>query len=156
MCSIKHGTVATLYTDLPLASRAMGKPLHDPQEVLSRNLGAVLKKRDLAVREVERQMKAARPGSKISNRTIQNMVNGTGTPQLDNLIAVAEHLHIPLWQFFCPGIDAGRFGADTVHQLVEQFCSLSEIGRARFLQNLEDAVVTEQVKRGETSTKNSA
>jgi len=83
------------------------------------------------------------------------MVNGEGNPGLDGLIALADHLQIPLWQLFCPGIDAGRFGEADVHHLVEAFCSLSEIGRARFLQNLEDAVVTEQVKR-EAAEKNSA
>lgn len=148
--------LATLYTQIPVAFQAMGKALHNPQEVLSRNLGAVLKKRDLPVREVERQMKVAKPSAKISNRTIQNMVNGIGSPQLDNLMAVAEHLHIPLWQLFCPGIDAGRFGDQAVHDLVEGFCSLSELARARFLQNLEDAVTTERVRHAAAAEKNSA
>lgn len=146
--------VATLYTMSPVAFYGMGNSLHDPQKILSRNLRAIFDNRKLSVRGVADEIK--RPdGTTMSNRTVQNMHNGTGAPQLDKMIAVAAHIHVPLWQLFCPGIEAGWFGEDTVHHLLEQFCSLSEIGRARFLQNLEDAVVTERVKRG-TPEKTSA
>lgn len=140
--------VATLYTTIPVAFKTVGNSLHELQQVLGSNLRAVLEKRKLSVR-------GATPEG-MSNRTLQNMVNAKGGfPQLDSMMAVSIHLKIPLWQLLCPAIDASRFGDKEVHQLVEGFCSLSEIRRARFLQNLEDAVTSESVRHA-AAGKNSA
>lgn len=140
--------LATIYTAIPVAFQAMGNSLHELQQVLGRNLRAVLEKRKLSVR-------AATPDG-MSNRTLQNMVNAKGSfPQLDSMMAVSIHLKIPLWQLLCPAIDASHFGNKDVHQLIEGFCSLSEIRRARFLQNLEDAVISEAARR-QPAEKNSA
>ena len=119
-----------------------------PQQVLADNLKAIFKKRHLSARGVARAI-----GGGLSNKTVSNLVNGVGAPQYDTLLSVAEYLHIPLWQLLCPGIDAAHFGDDTVHKLVESFCSLSEIGRARLLANLEDAVLGEQLRHSEKNRK---
>jgi len=113
----------------------------DPQQVLAQNLSSIFAKRKLSARGVAKAI-----GGGLSNKTVSNLLNGVGAPQLDKLIAVAKHIHVPLWQLLCPGIETSHFGDETVHDLVESFCSISEIGRARFLQNLEDTLIAERVK----------
>jgi transcriptional regulator with XRE-family HTH domain len=117
------------------------------QAVLAANLKAVFAKRHLTARGVARAI-----GHGLSNKTVSNLVNGVGAPQFDTLLAVAQYLHIPLWQLLCPSIGSSHFGDDAIHTLVKSFCSLSEIGRARLLQNLDDAVVAEQARHAPHNT----
>lgn len=121
----------------------MRNRLHEnPQHVLARNLGAVLRRKELSVRALERQMKSK--GSKISNRTIQNMVNGTGDPGLDNLQEVATALKVPLWQLMCPGADLSE---EAVHDLLEAFGELSEIGRHAIEDQVQARLLLERSRR---------
>ena len=146
-CILKHGMIATVDTASALRSWAMRSGLHNnkgPREVLAANLKAVFEKRQLSARGVAKAI-----GHGLSNRTVQNMVNGVGAPQFDKLLAVSGYLRIPLWQLLCPGMETSHFGEDAVHELVESFTALSEIGRARLLQNLEDAVIAERVRHPE-------
>lgn len=135
--------IATGDTAVPLRFWAVRSGLHNkgPQEVLAANLKAVFCRRHLSARGVAKAI-----GHGLSNKTVSNMLNGVGAPQFDTLLAVAQYLHIPLWQLLCPGIESSHFGDDEIHDLVEAFSSLSEIGRARLLQNLEDAVIAEEVR----------
>lgn len=68
---------------------------------------------------------------KISNKTVSNMLNGEGNPQLDNLIAVARHVKIPLWQLLCPAIDISLLSAPELSALIEGIVGLSETGQAQ-------------------------
>jgi transcriptional regulator with XRE-family HTH domain len=126
----------------------MRSALHNKtaQAALSANLKAAFAKRKLSARGVAKAIGPGADGKEMSNKTVSNLVNGVGAPQFDTLTAVAEYLHIPIWQLLCPQIDPSHFGNQVIHELVESFCSLSEIGRARLLQNLEDAVIAEHVR----------
>jgi transcriptional regulator with XRE-family HTH domain len=123
--------VATINTAVPLPSGSMRTQVHnaDPQAVLARNLSAAFKKRGLSARSVARSLQAA--GMKISNKTVSNMLNGEGNPQLDNLAAVARHVKIPLWQLLCPAIDISHLSAPELSQLIEGIVGLSETGQAQ-------------------------
>ena len=101
----------------------------DPKTVLARNLSAAFKKRGLSARSVARSLKSA--GMKISNKTVSNMLNGEGNPQLDNLLAVARQVRIPLWQLLSPVFNPSQAGTPELHELVEGILNLSETGRAQ-------------------------
>lgn len=141
---------ATLYTSDSLPCAGMRNRLHteNPQKTLSERLDAAFKKRGLSSRKVGKKVG-------VSNRTVQNLVNGTGNPGLANLIAVAKHLQIPLWQLLCPEVEAGRTGEVQIHDLIEAFCSLSDVGKRRLLQNLEDIVIAEEARRSSPSPSSS-
>lgn len=115
--------VATLYTAVPLPFRGMRNEIHNPQHVLARNLRSVFDKRGLSARSVAKAIK-------VSNKTVSNMLNGDGAPQLDKLISVAAYLNIPLWQLLSPAIDPSHFGNALLHEIVEGVVRLSETGQA--------------------------
>lgn len=97
--------------------------LSRPEAVLARNLRAAFSKQGLSARSV-----AAAIG--VSNKTVSNMLNGTGASQLDKLAAVADYLKIPLWQLLCPAIEISQRSNAAMHELIEQFVHLSEVGQA--------------------------
>lgn len=101
----------------------------DPKTTLARNLSAAFKKRGLSARSVARSLQST--GMKISNKTVSNMLNGEGNPQLDNLIAVAKQARVPLWQLLSPAIESSHFGTTELHELVEGILNLSETGVAQ-------------------------
>lgn len=139
--------LATPYTSVPVRYPSVRKRLHneDPQRVLADRLEAVFVQRELSARGVGKKIG-------VSNRTVQNLINGSGNPGLKNLVAVAKHLDIPLWQLLCPGIPPETFGSDQVHELLDSFCTLSDLGRARLLQNLEDIATAEHARRSASVT----
>jgi transcriptional regulator with XRE-family HTH domain len=98
----------------------------DPKTILGRNLSAAFKKRGLSARSVARSLAAS--GMKISNKTVSNMLNGEGNPQLDNLLAVAKQARVPLWQLLSPVMDLSHLGKEDLHELIEGVAGLSEIG----------------------------
>ena len=125
-------TVATAYTVAPLPYGDMGSGLHKtdlkralqrPEDVLARNLRHAFSKRGYSARSV-----AAAIG--VSNKTVSNMLNGTGASQLDKLAAVADYLKIPLWQLLCPAIEISQKSNAAMHELIESFVNLSEVGQA--------------------------
>lgn len=67
----------------------------------------------------------------ISNKTVSNILNGVGNPQLNNLLAVAKQARVPLWQLLCPAIEISHFGNAELHDLVERIAKLSETGQAQ-------------------------
>lgn len=144
--------VATAYTAVPLPSGGMRTGIHtsDPKTVLARNLSAAFKKRGLSARSVSRALIAS--GMKISNKTVSNMLNGEGNPQLDNLVAVARQVRLPLWQLLSPAIDSSHFGTSELHELVEGILNLSETGRAsvRRTIKLEALAAREETASGQT------
>lgn len=142
---------ATLYTDVPLRSSEMRKGIHKtgPQGVLARNLSAAFEKRGLSGRSVARALKSQ--GLKISNKTVSNMLNGEGNPQLEGLMAVAKYIRIPLWQLLCPGIEISHFDDDSVHAFLDDFSSLSELGRKRAQRQLKGEAALEQLERAENA-----
>lgn len=124
--------VATAYTVGPIPFPAMGNGLHKtdlkkaltrPEEILARNLAFAFKQRGLSARSV-----AAAIG--VSNKTVSNMLNGTGASQLDKLSAVAEYIKIPLWQLLCPAIEISQKSNAAMHELIEAFVHLSDVGQA--------------------------
>jgi transcriptional regulator with XRE-family HTH domain len=117
--------VATTYTGLPLASAGMANELHktEPQRVLAENLSAALERRGYSARSVAKAIG-------VSNKTVSNMLNAEGAPQLDKLITVAMYIRVPLWQLLCPAIDISQFKDDALHELIEAFVHLSEVGQA--------------------------
>lgn len=119
---------ATIDTAVPLPLAGMRSEIHskDPKTLLGRNLTAAFKKRGLTARSVSRALHAT--GLKISNKTVSNMLNGEGNPQLDNLLAVAKQARVPLWQLLSPVFDISHFGNDTLPELVESIAGLSETG----------------------------
>jgi len=143
--------LATLYTAVPLPSQEMRKGIHknDPQGVLARNLTAAFEKRSLSARGVARALNAK--GRKISNKTVSNMLNGEGNPQLDGLMAVAEHIRVPLWQLLCPAVGISHFDDEQIHALLEDFLSLSELGRKRAQRQLKGEAALEHLERAENS-----
>lgn len=96
---------------------------------MGRNLRAAFEKRGLSARSVSRSLNAS--GMKISNKTVSNMLNGVGNPQLSNLLAVAKQARVPLWQLLCPSIEISHFGSAELHDLVERIANLSETGQAQ-------------------------
>jgi len=126
----------------------MRKALHKtgPQGVLARNLSAAFEKRGLSARGVARAIRSSQ-GLKISNKTVSNMLNGDGNPQLVGLMAIAKHIRVPLWQLLCPAIEISHFDDDAVHSLLEDFFSLSEIGRKRAQRQLKGEAALEQLER---------
>lgn len=140
---------ATAYTDVPLRFSEMRKGIHKagPQGVLGRNLSAAFEKRGLSARSVSRALQSQ--GLKISNKTISNMLNGDGNPQLEGLMAVAKHIRVPLWQLLCPGMEISHFGDEAVHSLLDDFFSLSELGRKRAQRQLKGEAALEQIERAE-------
>jgi transcriptional regulator with XRE-family HTH domain len=138
--------LATYYTADPASSVWMRNRLHnEPQRTLARNLKAVLEQRKLSARALERQLKAK--GSKISNRTIQNMVNGTGNPGLENLMEVAAAIKVPLWQLLCQGADTSKFSDSTAHELLDAFAELSEIGRRAIQDQVDMRLLVERTRK---------
>lgn len=137
--------LATLYTAVPLPLEVMRKGLHknDPQAVLARNLSAAFKKRGLSARGVAEAIGG------MSNTTVSNMLRGAGNPQLEGLIAVAEYIRVPLWQLLCPGIEISQFKAEEIHSLLEDFLSLSELGRKRVQRQIKGEAAVEQLERSE-------
>lgn len=97
--------------------------LSRPEEILARNLRHAFKKRGLSARSV-----AAAIG--VSNKTVSNMLNGTGASQLDKLVAVAEYIKIPLWQLLCPAIEISQKSNAAMHELIDAFVHLSDVGQA--------------------------
>lgn len=142
--------LATLYTQVPLRSEVMRSGIHktDPQGILARNLRAAFEARGLSARGVSRAIKSSQ-GLSISNKTISNMLNGDGNPQLEGLTAVAKHLRIPLWQLMCPAAQPSHLDDAAVHALLEDFVSLSELGRRRAQRNLKAEVTLEEMERSE-------
>jgi transcriptional regulator with XRE-family HTH domain len=125
--------VATAYTSIPIPSLGMGNRLHkteskasasEPKDVLARNLRAAFKARGYSARSVADAIG-------VSNKTVSNMLNGEGASQLDKLVAVAKHLRIPLWQLLCPSIEISQGTAEAMHELLESFVHLSEVGQAQ-------------------------
>lgn len=57
------------------------------------------------------------------------MLNGHGAPQLDKLVAVAKFIKIPLWQLLCPSVEISQSTNDAMHELLEAFVRLSEVGQ---------------------------
>lgn len=141
---------ATAYTDVPLRSDEMRKAIHKtgPQGTLAQNLSAAFEKRGLSARGVARAIRASQ-GLKISNKTISNMLNGDGNPQLVGLMAVAKHIRVPLWQLLCPGIEISHFNDETIHSVLDDFLSLSELGRKRAQRQLKGEAALEQLERSE-------
>lgn len=139
--------LATLYTAVPLPLEVMRKGLHknDPQAILARNLTAAFKKRGLSARGVADAIGG------MSNTTVSNMLRGAGNPQLEGLIAVAEYIRVPLWQLLCPGIETSQFKAEEVHALLEDFLSLSELGRKRVQRQIRGEAAVEQLERVENT-----
>jgi transcriptional regulator with XRE-family HTH domain len=124
--------VATAYTTIPLPSSGMGNGLHkteskrtssEPKDVLARNLRAAFRVRQESARSVADAIG-------VSNKTVSNMLNGQGASQLDNLVAVARHIRIPLWQLLCPSIEISQSTDAAMHELLESFVHLSELGQA--------------------------
>lgn len=144
--------VATLYTDDSLRSDEMRKAIHKtgPQATLARNLTAAFEKRKLSARGVSRAIRASQ-GLKISNKTVSNMLNGDGNPQLEGLMAVAKHIRVPLWQLLCPGMQISQFDDESVHSLLDDFFSLSELGRKRAQRQLKGEAALEQLERSENA-----
>lgn len=131
-CSLRHSMVATAYTTVPLPSLAMGNGLHkteskrassEPKDVLARNLRAAFKARGLSARSVADAIG-------VSNKTVSNMLNGEGASQLDKLVAVAKEIKIPLWQLLCPSLEISQGTAEAMHELLESFVHLSQVGQA--------------------------
>lgn len=141
--------LATLYTDVPLPFGVMRKGLHKntPQAILARNLKAAFKARDLSARSVMRALQAK--GTTISNKTISNMLNGDGNPQLEGLMAVADLIRVPLWQLLCPAVEISHVKEEEVHDLLDDFLSLSELGRKRVRRNIRGEAAVEQMERAE-------
>lgn len=145
--------LATRYTALPLPSSEMRSGLHnsDPKTVLSRNLSAAFKRRGLSARSVARTLQ--KTGMKISNKTISNMLNGHGNPQIENLIAVAKQARVPLWQLLCPAVEISHFGTDDLHELVEGIVGLSETGQAQVRRTIKtESLLQAQESTAKTST----
>lgn len=144
--------LATNYTQLPLSSGGMRSSIHtsDPKTVLARNLSAAFKKRGLSARSVSRSLKSA--GMKISNKTVSNMLNGEGNPQLDNLVAVARQVRVPLWQLLSPAIDSSHFGSPELHELVEGILNLSETGRASVRRTIKLEALAAREEDAQTQT----
>lgn len=142
--------LATLYTENSLRSFDMRKALHKtgPQGVLARNLSAAFEKRGLSARGVARAIRASQ-GLKISNKTVSNMLNGDGNPQLEGLIAVAKHIRVPLWQLLCPAVGISHLQEEEIHSLLDDFVSLSELGRKRAARQLKGEAALEQLERVE-------
>lgn len=140
--------LATAYTEDQLRFQEMRSGLHksDPQGVLARNLTAAFEKRKLSARRVAAEIKRTQ-GVSISNKTVSNMLNGEGNPQLESLMAVARHLRIPLWQLMCPSVGLSHFDETSVHELLEGYISLSEVGRRRIQRNLKGEVALEAQER---------
>lgn len=115
---------------------------------MARNLTAAFDKRELSARGVARAIRANQ-GIKISNKTVSNMLNGEGNPQLESLMAVAKHLRIPLWQLLCPAVEISHFDESAVHDLLDDFFALSELGRKRVQRNLKGEVALENQERGD-------
>lgn len=134
--------LATLYTPNSLPYPGMRNRLHkeSPQKTLADRLAAIFRRLDLSSRGVAKKVG-------VSNRTVQNMVNGSGNPGLANVIAVAKHVDVPLWQLLCPSLDPTRAADSEIRTLVEQFCTLSDLGRHRVLQNLEDVSIAEAARK---------
>ena len=140
--------LATLYTEVPASFQAMRKGLHtdSPQATLARNLKAAFQARDLSGRRAADLIRQGQ-GLKISNKTVSNMLNGDGNPQLDGLTAVAKHLRIPLWQLLCPGMEISQFNDAAVHELLNAFAGLSELGRKGALKHIKGQLLLEQAER---------
>lgn len=144
--------VATLYTDDSLRFTDMRKEIHKtgPQATLAHNLKAAFKKRGLSARGVAVAIRASQ-GLKISNKTVSNMLNGDGNPQLVGLMAVAKHIRVPLWQLLCPGIEISQFDDEAIHSVLDDFLSLSELGRKRAQRQLKGEAALEQIERSENA-----
>lgn len=133
----------------------MGNRLHktesktsasEPKDVLARNLKAALKARGYSARSVADAIG-------VSNKTVSNMLNGEGASQLDKLVAVAKHLRIPLWQLLCPSIEISQGTAEAMHELLESFVHLSEVGQAAVKRTIkgELAMAKNEPKQGPES-----
>jgi len=140
--------LATLYTAVPLPSVGMRSGLHkqDPQSVLAKNLAATFEKRGLSARKVAQEIRKTR-GLKISNKTVSNMVNGDGNPQLEGLIAVAKYIRVPLWQLLCPGTQISQADDEAIASLLETFVALSEVGRRIALKNIKGQALLEHAEK---------
>lgn len=140
--------LATAYTEDQLRFQGMRSGLHKPgpQGVLARNLSAAFEKRKLSARRVATEIKRTQ-GVSISNKTVSNMLNGEGNPQLESIIAVAKHLRIPLWQLLCPTVGISHFDETSVHDLLQDYVSLSEVGKRRIQRNLKGEVALEAQER---------
>lgn len=130
--------VATVYTAVPLPSEGMGTGLHkteskrvlsEPRDILSRNLKAAFKAGGHSARSVGEAIG-------ISNKTVSNIVNGTGATQLDKLVAVAKHIRIPLWQLLCPSIEISQTNAIAMAEMIESLAKLPEFNRAQIRRDI--------------------
>lgn len=92
--------------------------------VLGRNMSAAFKRRGYSARSVSKAIG-------MSNKTVSNMLNGVGAPQLDKLVAVAEYIKVPLWQLLCPSAEISQHTTDAMHELLEAFVHLSDVGQAQ-------------------------
>jgi len=109
----------------------MGNRLHEKevQRILADNLSRILAKRKLSVRKVADEIG-------MSNRTLQNVVNGTGRTQLDKLVAISCHLRVPLWQLLCPAPEDADFGEEVLHEILEGFATLPSTGKLQVQRTL--------------------
>lgn len=124
--------VATAYTGIPLPSEGMSTGIHkqeakrlpaEPAELLARNLKSAFKARGYSARSVAEAIG-------ISNKTVSNMLNGVGSSQLDNLVAVAKHIRVPLWQLLAPTGELSQSQSNAMVEMFEALANLSELGRA--------------------------
>lgn len=113
-----------------------------PRDILSRNLKVVFEQRSLSARKIADEIKTSL-GIHISNRTVQNMRNGTGNVQFDGLMAVARYLRIPLWMLLWDGFDISHVRAESVHELLDTFAGLSELGRRAAVRNIKGQALLE-------------
>lgn len=140
--------LATVYTAVPLPSVGMRNGIHKetPQGTLARNLEAAFKARSLSARGVASAIRK-RQGLKISNKTVSNMLNGAGNPQLEGLMAVAKEIRIPLWQLLCPALDVSHSDDESLRIMLDDYMSLSELGRKRALRLIKSERVLEEKEK---------
>lgn len=65
----------------------------------------------------------------ISAKTVNNILNGRHSPQLDQLVAIASALDMDLWQFWFPDLPAEIGHDDTFPVIVSELAQLSPEAR---------------------------
>lgn len=145
--------LATIYTALPIPSGEMRNGIHKdtPQGTLARNLEAAFRSRSLSARGVASAIRK-RQGLRISNKTVSNMANGAGNPQLEGLMAVAKEIRIPLWQLLCPALDISHSDDDALRMMLEDYMALSELGRKRTQRAIKSERVLEEKEHQDRAT----
>lgn len=110
-------------------------------EIVGRNTIRLLKEKNLSKAQVGRD-------SSVSRRTVGNvvMLGEAGSSQVTTIDGLAEFFDVPIWQMFLEKMPGDPETRKDLENAVQMLLSLSENGRRKVLERIEEVAIVEKAK----------